>query len=88
MGREESFFYDFKNIFLSYVGGVAFNMRIVHPFRLSFNILVFLFVIIVPFLYFKIFKFRKLQTNMVQGVYFFSSKLSFSPSMNFKPIDP
>ena len=69
MGREESFKYDFNNIFLAYDGGVAFNMRIIHPFRLSFNILLFIYVIIVPFLYYKIFKFRKLQTNRIQDVY-------------------
>ena len=71
MGREESFKYDFKNISLVYNGGLAFNMRIIHPFRISFNILLFIYVIIVPFLYYKIFKFRKLQTNRIQGVYFF-----------------
>ena len=67
MGREEAFEYDFTNTFLAFSGGVSFNMRLVHPFRISFNIVILLFVVFVPFLYYKIFKHRKDQIITIQG---------------------
>ena len=67
MGREEAFEYDFKNTFKTFSRGVSFNMRLVHPFRISFNIVLLLYVIFVPFLYYKIFKYRKEQAITIQG---------------------
>ena len=67
MGREEAYEYDFKNTFMTFSRGVSFNMRLVHPFRISFNIVLLLYVIFVPCLYYKIFKYRKEQAITIQG---------------------
>ena len=76
MGREEAFKYNLEYTIGSYNGGVAFNMRLYHPFRLSFNIVLFIFVIIVPVLYYKVFRFRQDQANTVPGLFHFPNTIS------------
>ena len=68
MGREESFKFDFGNIFKNYAGGVGFNMMFSHPFRIVLNLVMFVFIFGVPILYYKVFKFRQVQDNSVQGL--------------------
>ena len=68
MGREEIFKFDFENIFRNYAGGSGFNMKLHHPLRILANLVMFVFIFGVPILYYKVFKFRQVQDNSVQGL--------------------
>ena len=68
MGREESFKFDFENIFRNYAGGSGLNMMFSHPLRILINLVLYFFIFGVPILYYKVFKFRQVQDNSVQGL--------------------
>ena len=67
MGTEERFNFDIDNFFQQSTGGVGIRLGFFHPFRLSFNIAAFAYIVVVPILYHKIFKFRKFQDKTVKG---------------------
>ena len=67
MGSEEGFKFNMENMSHKFVGGAGYNMELSHPFRVLLNVAIFSFVIVVPLLYYKIFKFRKDQDISVQG---------------------
>ena len=67
MGKEERFLFETADFYKHSTFGTAFKMPFWDPFRLAFNVLSFSFMIVVPMLYFLIYKFRKSQTKSVQG---------------------
>ena len=67
MGKEERFKYNFENLLEKYVGGAEIHASFFHPWRLSFNVAHFTFIFVVPIMYYKIYKFRKLQDTTIQG---------------------
>ena len=74
MGKEERLHLDIlgqpaKSGVLSKQKALMIRLDFFNPFRLSFNIAVFLFIFVVPLLYYQIFKFRKKQDNSIQGIY-------------------
>ena len=67
MGKEEQFLFQIPHFFEDPSSGTEIKLPLLNPFRLSFNVIAFSFVFIVPMFYFLIYKFRKSQTNAVQG---------------------
>ena len=65
MGKEERFYLEISG--QKPGTGTFTRLQISNPFRLSFLIAGFLYVFVVPILYYKIFKFRKKRDNSVQG---------------------
>ena len=67
MGQEESFSFEISDFFENSSFGTSLKLPFLNPFRLTFNVIAFSFVFVVPFFYFLIYKFRKSQTSTVQG---------------------
>ena len=67
MGKEERFLFETSDFFKHSKFGISFKMPFLNPFRLSFNVTAFSFMILVPMFYFLIFCFRKSQTSSIQG---------------------
>ena len=67
MGGEEQFLYQTSDFFADSSFGSSFKLPFLHPFRLSFNIIAFSFVFIVPVFYFLIYRFRDSHTSTVPG---------------------
>ena len=67
MGKMELFLFDLDNPFLPFVGGVLIKLSLLNPFRICANIVAFAFTVVVPILYFNIFKFRLHQDDKVSG---------------------
>ena len=68
-GKEEMFRFDLKNFTqhkLSVSGSTA-KLSFFHPFRLCVNILSLAFILVVPIIYYKIFKYRKRQDTNIKG---------------------
>ena len=68
MGKSEWFILDLQNPFLTIVGGSAIKLNFFNPFRLSVNTVVFAFFVVVPILYYKIFRFRQKQDTSIAGM--------------------
>ena len=68
MGKMEWLVFDLQNPFLPFVGGAGITLKFFNPFRLSVNTVAFAFIIVVPILYYKIFKFRQKQDNSIEGM--------------------
>ena len=68
MGREENFKFDMENFAQQPVGGNGIRLSFFHPFRLIVNTAAFAFIFVVPILYHKIFKFRKMQDKSIRGI--------------------
>ena len=67
MGGEEQFLFDTSDFFANFQFGSSFKLPFLNPFRLSFNIIAFSFVFVVPSFYFLIYKFRDSQNSSVPG---------------------
>jgi hypothetical protein len=68
MGKMEMFYFDLKHPFSTPIGGAGIKLPFFNPFRLIVNMVGYTFIFVVPFLYYKIFKFRQKQDNSVQGM--------------------
>ena len=67
MGKMELFVLDLENPFLPFIGGEMIKLSLFHPFRFCANVVAFSFTVIVPILYFLIFRFRLYQDTHVLG---------------------
>ena len=67
MGKEERFLFETSDFFANSKFGSSFKLPFMNPFRLSFNIIAFSFVFVVPSFYFLIYKFRDSQNSSVPG---------------------
>ena len=67
MGRMELFVFDLRNPFLPLIGGDIVKLPVSHPFRLCIYLVAYAFLFVVPFCYYKIFKFRKKQDISIKG---------------------
>ena len=67
MGKNELFIFDMEDMFLPPVGGAGISLGFFNPFRLTVNFMMYAFVFLVPWLYFRIFKFRQTQDRNVTG---------------------
>ena len=67
MGREEWFAYDLNNMSHKLVGATGLNLEHTHPWRILMCVALLGFNILVPMLYYKIFKFRKEQNISITG---------------------
>ena len=67
MGGEEQFLYQTTDFFVDSSFGSAFKLPFMDPFRLSFNITAFSFIVVVPVFYYLIYQFRESHTSTVQG---------------------
>ena len=67
MGGEEQFLFETSDFFANSKFGSSFKLPFLNPFRLSFNIIAFSFVFVVPSFYFLIYKFRDSQNSSVPG---------------------
>ena len=66
MGKSEWFVFDLQNPFLLFVGGAGIKLKFLNPFRLSVNIVLYAFILVVPILYYKIF--RQEQDTSIEGM--------------------
>ena len=69
MGRMELFVFDLRNPFLPLIGGDILKLPVSHPFRLSIYLVAYAFLFVVPFCYYKIFKFRQKQDISIKGMH-------------------
>ena len=67
MGRMELFVLDLRNPFLHLIGGDIIKLPLFYPFRLSIYAVGYAFIFIVPFCYYKIYKFRQRQDLAIRG---------------------
>ena len=71
-GQEERFLYNFPDFFFnpspSSKGSQFIKLPFFHPYRLALNTMAFSFILIVPYLYLRIYKFRNYQAFSVQGI--------------------
>ena len=67
MGKSELMNFSLQNPFLPLEGGSGIKLNFFNPFRLSVNTVGYAFMVVVPVLYFKIFKFRMKQDTSVAG---------------------
>ena len=70
LGREEAFHHNLTGFLDEKGGGGYYNLQFLHPFRLTANIIAFSFIVVLPFLYYKIFKFRERQDHTLKGIEF------------------
>ena len=68
MGRMELFVFDLRNPFHSLIGGDIIKLPISNPFRLCIYVVGYAFILVVPFCYYKIFKFRQKQDISIKGM--------------------
>ena len=68
MGKMEWFYFDLHFPISNQIGGAGVTLEFFNPFRISVNIIGYSFIIIVPTLYYKIFKFRKVQDTSILGM--------------------
>ena len=68
MGKMEQFYFDLRFPVSKQIGGAGVTLEFFNPFRLSVNILGYSFFFIVPTLYYKIFRFRRIQDTSVLGM--------------------
>ena len=73
MGGEEQFLFNTSDFLATPYGiwnlGSSFKQSFLHPFRLTFNIIMFAFVFVVPVFYFLIYKFRDSQNSKAPGLF-------------------
>jgi hypothetical protein len=67
MGKSELMIFSLQHPFLPIEGGSGIKLNFFNPFRLSVNTIGYAFMVVVPVLYFKIFKFRMKQDTSVEG---------------------
>ena len=67
MGKMELFYVDLKDPFSPPPGGAGIKLPFFHPFRLGVNIVIYSFLVAIPILYYKIFKFRQKQDTSITG---------------------
>ena len=67
MGRQQKFIINLEDVFGPFIRGVETTLPFSNPFRLSLHLAVFSFFFIVPFLYCRIFLFRKRQNTSIKG---------------------
>ena len=68
MGRMELFVLDLSNPFLPLIGGDIIKLPFTNPFRLCIYFVLYAFILVVPFCYYKIFKFRQNQNISIKGM--------------------
>ena len=86
MGGEEQFIFETSDFLANSKFGSSFKLPFLNPFRLSFNIIAFSFVVVVPSFYFLIYKFRDSQNSSVPGEFhktWIFAKLSPSSSFSW-----
>ena len=66
MGKEERFYQEITGQKPGI--GTNTNLNMSNPFKQSINLVICLFIFVVPFLYFKIFMFRRNQDMSIQGI--------------------
>ena len=67
VGRMELFVFDLRNHFPPLIGGDIIKLPLSNPFRHCIYVVGYAFLFIVPFCYFKIFKFRRKQDISIKG---------------------
>jgi hypothetical protein len=67
MGKMELFYFDLKHPFSPPLRGAYIKLPLFNPFRLSVNIVGYAFFVVIPILYYKIFKFRQKQDTSIKG---------------------
>ena len=67
MGKMELFMFNLDNPFQPFVGGWLIKLSLLNPFRFCVNAVSFSFTVVVPILYFNIFKFRLYQDANAPG---------------------
>ena len=71
LGREEAFHHNLTDFLdVEKGGGGYYNLHFLHPFRLTANFIAFSFILVLPSLYYKIFKFRDRQDHTLKGIEF------------------
>ena len=68
MGQEEVFRYKLPNMLECVKSGLGARLNFFNPYRLGFNFAIFLFILVVPILYYKIFQFRRNQDASIRGI--------------------
>ena len=67
MGQMELFVFDLNRPLPPLIGGDIIKLPVSHPFRLCIYVVGYAFLLIVPFCYYKIFKFRQKQDISIRG---------------------
>ena len=67
LGREEDFYYNTDDFFLPVIREVGIRQPLYHPFRLVTNLVIYIYTIVVPVGYYKIYKFIKKHNLQVKG---------------------
>ena len=68
MGRMELLVFDLSNPFIPLIGGDIIKLPMSNPFRLCIYVVAYAFLLVVPFCYYKIFKFRQKQDISIKGM--------------------